>query len=361
MHKEQFQVDVTDGDAKAFAELSGDWNPLHTDTAYAAATSYERPILHGAFSAGLVSRMAGMYLPGRSCLLHGMKLRFIAPILPPATLTVFGSEVSDGHVDVTISDTDSGQRYVEASYEFGHHEYAKELPAAPPVKSEAAVGIEGKILVTGAQGGLGREVLAGLGEKGLGVSRTVAEGCLHVPNLEEISEMSGLGPISGIVHCAWPQPDGAPLLELADAAFSIDRQIAQPLRQILALARLLKNQGSEGAAIILVGSTFAQPGRHMWRMPLYSLSKSLLPTMSEILTFELAAQEIRCINVVFDILDGGMNKNLNPVLRQMHADRTPAGKLPTLREGAEQIIWVLGNRSMMTSGATINLTGSAIP
>ena len=83
--------------------------------------------------------------------------------------------------------------------------------------------------------------------------------------------------------------------------------------------------------------------------------------MSEILTFELAAQEIRCINVVFDILDGGMNKNLNPVLRQMHADRTPAGKLPTLREGAEQIIWVLGNRSMMTSGATINLTGSAIP
>src|SRR5215211_86917 len=45
-----------------FANVSGDWNPLHTDPGHAARTAYRRPVLHGAFSAGLLSRLAGMYL-----------------------------------------------------------------------------------------------------------------------------------------------------------------------------------------------------------------------------------------------------------------------------------------------------------
>src|SRR5690242_8225630 len=87
-----FIVEVTPADTEAFARLSGDWNPLHTDAAYASTTPFKRPVLHGAFSAGLVSRLAGMDLPGRDCLLHGMRLRFVAPIIPPARLVVRGEE-----------------------------------------------------------------------------------------------------------------------------------------------------------------------------------------------------------------------------------------------------------------------------
>src|SRR5439155_363366 len=65
-----FEVVIGQEHVRTFAELSGDWNPLHTDAAYAATTQYGRPILHGAFSAGLVSRMAGMHIPGTDCLLH---------------------------------------------------------------------------------------------------------------------------------------------------------------------------------------------------------------------------------------------------------------------------------------------------
>ena len=75
----------------AFAEISGDWNPLHTDASYASRTSFGRPILHGAYSAGLLSRLAGMYIPGEDCVLHGMHLRFVAPIRPPARLRVYGA------------------------------------------------------------------------------------------------------------------------------------------------------------------------------------------------------------------------------------------------------------------------------
>ena len=69
MSDASFTVDVTAEDAIKFAQLSGDWNPLHTDAEYASKTIYKTPVLHGAFSAGLISQMAGMHLPGKSCLL----------------------------------------------------------------------------------------------------------------------------------------------------------------------------------------------------------------------------------------------------------------------------------------------------
>ena len=60
----RFTVKVTDKDRSEFANLSGDFNPLHIDDDYVKSTSFKKCILHGAFSAGLMSRMAGMHLPG---------------------------------------------------------------------------------------------------------------------------------------------------------------------------------------------------------------------------------------------------------------------------------------------------------
>ena len=42
----EFDVIITDSDRNAFAELSGDWNPLHTDERYAASTEFQSCILH---------------------------------------------------------------------------------------------------------------------------------------------------------------------------------------------------------------------------------------------------------------------------------------------------------------------------
>jgi len=121
-----FEVDVRPEDITAFAELSGDWNPLHTDAAHASRSQFGRPVLHGAYSAGLLSRLAGMYIPGVDCLLNSMQLRFIAPIRPPVRLRVRGELKSSasglGRVEATITDAASGLRYVDGAYEFGRHE-----------------------------------------------------------------------------------------------------------------------------------------------------------------------------------------------------------------------------------------------
>ena len=173
MKTADFQVDVSPKDALRFAELSGDWNPLHTDPEHAGRTAYKKPLLHGAYSAGLISRMAGMYIPGTDCLLHNMRLRFIAPIIPPTTLTVSAKLVSEtggvGRVEASVSDKNSGVRYVEAVYDFGHHQVgAGESGTKVDAQNDTS---EAVILVTGASGGVGSALLRQLG--GIDLARII--------------------------------------------------------------------------------------------------------------------------------------------------------------------------------------------
>ena len=74
--KASFERQVTAEDVEAFANLSGDHNPLHTDDSYAGQTNYGQRIVHGAFQVGLASTMVGMYLPGRNVVVGSMRSRF---------------------------------------------------------------------------------------------------------------------------------------------------------------------------------------------------------------------------------------------------------------------------------------------
>jgi len=362
-----FQVDVTAESALQFAALSGDWNPLHTDPAHASRTAYRRPVLHGAYSAGLVSRMAGMHLPGTDCLLHGMRLRFVQPIVPPVRLIVSGEVVSSrgetGVVDVVISDTLSGIRYVDASYEFGRHDL--EVSGATVAAGEHAVagaGGEPVVLVSGAAGGLGHALMGQLAARGLGLSRSAKPGLVQVPDLERADELLGDTRLSAIVHCAWPGPDNTRLTALADRAGPVEHYVARPLREMIALAQLLRERGTPDAALILIGSTAASPGRHNYRMPLYTLGKALIPELTRILALELGTSGgRRCMALVYDVIEAGMNQRLSRAARLAHADRSPSGNLPDADEAAAQIMWTLENRGHLVSGSVITLSGGAIP
>jgi 3-hydroxybutyryl-CoA dehydratase len=55
---------VTEATIAAFAEVSGDRNPVHMDADYAAATMFKGRIAHGMLSAAYISAVFGMKLPG---------------------------------------------------------------------------------------------------------------------------------------------------------------------------------------------------------------------------------------------------------------------------------------------------------
>lgn len=65
---------------EAFARLTGDVSPLHIDDAFARARGFPGRVVHGAFLAGLVSRLVGVHLPGANGLLLAMDLKFVSPV-----------------------------------------------------------------------------------------------------------------------------------------------------------------------------------------------------------------------------------------------------------------------------------------
>ena len=323
MSNASFCVELTDQNRSDYASLTGDFNPLHTDESYARNSNFGRCILHGAFSAGLFSRLAGMNLPGRDCLLHGMTLRFFSPIVTPIKVIVEGRIVRDdgqtGEVVATVREQGSGRLFVEGRYQFGRHLHSREFAPSSmsdhaPRKLDAS---SSKILVTGANGGLGHSICEILGEKSLPVSRGPGEGFTTIKNLSEIDAYKFNVPLDGIVHCAWPQPTLDGLLDLPNPSDQIEHHLTDPIKHCLALARLLRSQGRAGALLILVGSSYSIPGRHGWRMPLYSLSKGIIPNLVKILALELASTKQVVVGVTLDVIKGGMNRGISP-LRSRH-------------------------------------------
>lgn len=59
-HEFRFSQD----DVVAFANLTGDHNPIHLDAAYAATTKFKSPIIHGHLSSSVFTRFLGMGEPG---------------------------------------------------------------------------------------------------------------------------------------------------------------------------------------------------------------------------------------------------------------------------------------------------------
>jgi len=71
----------------AYADASGDHNPIHVDPAFAAATPFGGTIAHGMLVLGLIGEMMHSGL-GAAWLEHGaLKVRFKAPARPGDTVT----------------------------------------------------------------------------------------------------------------------------------------------------------------------------------------------------------------------------------------------------------------------------------
>ena len=75
-----FAKTVSEADIIAFAEVTGDKNPVHLDAAYAAKTIFKEPIAHGMLTAGYISAVFGMKLPGPGAIYISQTLNFKAPV-----------------------------------------------------------------------------------------------------------------------------------------------------------------------------------------------------------------------------------------------------------------------------------------
>ena len=71
---------VTEADIVAFAQVTGDTNPVHLNADYAATTSFGERIAHGMLSAGYISAVLGTTLPGPGAVYLSQNLTFKRPV-----------------------------------------------------------------------------------------------------------------------------------------------------------------------------------------------------------------------------------------------------------------------------------------
>ena len=83
----QLSKTITDTDINDFARVTGDFNPVHLDQAYAERTIFKGRIAHGLLSVGLLSNILGNILPGHGTIYLSQEVKFLAPVRIGDTIT----------------------------------------------------------------------------------------------------------------------------------------------------------------------------------------------------------------------------------------------------------------------------------
>jgi NAD(P)-dependent dehydrogenase (short-subunit alcohol dehydrogenase family)/acyl dehydratase len=377
----EFEVPVLEKDVAAFAQLSADWNPLHTDAAYAHRTEFGRPIAHGALLVGFVSRVLGMYLPGQRSLILSMKVRFPKPLFYPAnvkvigTLNDFSEERSTGRVAVRIVDQAKGWCVLDGDVVFGLHAVSGSNGAAKPkIEDSPAIqpralrgGNRPRLLVTGGTGGIGSQILPVLATEYdiccLTRSRTGIPPCAHVEyeavdiehdgGLECFLERTRPDDFFGIVHLSSAPVSRAFISEDLEA---VRRHLRHSVEAPVLFANWAKRSGSAVKRIVLFGSTAglkypkASTGA-------YSLGKAALEHLSRLLMADLSAQRATVNVVAPTAVAVGINEGMPERARKSIEGRMPTGRLVDPRDIAQVVMFLLSEGASQINGATISVDG----
>ena len=104
-------------DIEAFAAVSGDYNPVHMDEAYAKTTTFGGRIAHGMLSAAYISAVLGNDLPGPGAIYLSQTLNFRRPVkigdVVTARVTVAAIDTEKARVTFTTVCEVTGKAVVQ--------------------------------------------------------------------------------------------------------------------------------------------------------------------------------------------------------------------------------------------------------
>ncbi len=67
-------------DVKMYAELTGDFNPVHFDEIYASTTIFKKPIVHGPLVITLITTLFANELPGPGSVYLSQTIKYLNPV-----------------------------------------------------------------------------------------------------------------------------------------------------------------------------------------------------------------------------------------------------------------------------------------
>lgn len=113
-------LEVTRARVDAYAEITGDRNPLHFDEAFAAATPFGKLVAHGGITTGILHALVAEDMPGPGTVFMSQEWKFTAPVFIGDTITAT-ARVTSVHetkpvcsIDVRVTRSD-GEVVLEGS------------------------------------------------------------------------------------------------------------------------------------------------------------------------------------------------------------------------------------------------------
>ena len=102
--EESFTVQVDASKLDKFLEISGDVNPLHTDSEYSKSKGFVDRVVYGMLTSSFYSTLVGVYLPGKYCILQGIDIQFSKPVYVDDTLKITGkvSYINEAYKQIEI-------------------------------------------------------------------------------------------------------------------------------------------------------------------------------------------------------------------------------------------------------------------
>src|SRR5512147_741226 len=89
-------ITLTAGHVRAYAEMTGDYNPLHFDEDFTSKTKFGRLVVQGGLTTGLLHALVAMDMPGPGTVFLSQNRKFTAPVFIGDTITA-EAEVLDVH------------------------------------------------------------------------------------------------------------------------------------------------------------------------------------------------------------------------------------------------------------------------
>jgi len=85
---------LTSKHVQTFAELTGDYNPLHFDEAFASRTKFGRLVVQGGLTTGVLHALVAMDMPGPGTVFLSQNWKFTAPVYIDDTITAHAEVLS---------------------------------------------------------------------------------------------------------------------------------------------------------------------------------------------------------------------------------------------------------------------------
>ena len=78
---------LTQNHVQKYAEITGDYNPLHFDAAFAAGTKFRRLVVQGGLTTGILNALVATDMPGPGTVFLSHDWKFTAPVFIGDTIT----------------------------------------------------------------------------------------------------------------------------------------------------------------------------------------------------------------------------------------------------------------------------------